>query len=271
MTRFCIRRRTASRARRPRAGSAALLCPAPPPRRLGQAVARDPAGERRLRRGRDRARDGPAAGQGARAAGRDREPAGRRRHHRDVCDRQGPPDGQTIGVLSNNHVINPSVFKTLPYDTLADITPIMVVGDDAVRARRQSGQAAGQEREGAGGAAEGEAGRLQLRVVGQRDDPPSRRRAVRRRGGRGHQARSLQGRRADGLRPDRRTRRPGRRRRAVGAGPPQVRGPAGHRRRGQTRIPQRRTCRRSPSRVCPTTSSADGSPWSAPPSCLPPR
>ena len=38
------------------------------------------------------------------------------------------PDGNTIGVLSNNHVINPSVFKSLPYDTLADITPIMVVG-----------------------------------------------------------------------------------------------------------------------------------------------
>lgn len=31
-------------------------------------------------------------------------------------------------MLSNNHVINPSVFKSLPYDSLGDITPIMVVG-----------------------------------------------------------------------------------------------------------------------------------------------
>lgn len=38
------------------------------------------------------------------------------------------PDGHTIGIVSNNHVINPSVFKSMPYDALNDITPIMVVG-----------------------------------------------------------------------------------------------------------------------------------------------
>ena len=38
------------------------------------------------------------------------------------------PDGQTIGVVSNNHVINPSVYSKMPFDSLADITPIMVVG-----------------------------------------------------------------------------------------------------------------------------------------------
>jgi tripartite-type tricarboxylate transporter receptor subunit TctC len=38
------------------------------------------------------------------------------------------PDGNTIAVLSNNHAVNPSVFKKLPYDSLADITPISVVG-----------------------------------------------------------------------------------------------------------------------------------------------
>jgi tripartite-type tricarboxylate transporter receptor subunit TctC len=38
------------------------------------------------------------------------------------------PDGNTIGVLSNNHVINPSVYKKMPYDSLNDITPISVVG-----------------------------------------------------------------------------------------------------------------------------------------------
>jgi len=38
------------------------------------------------------------------------------------------PDGNTVAVLSNNHAVNPSVFKKLPYDSLADITPISVVG-----------------------------------------------------------------------------------------------------------------------------------------------
>jgi len=38
------------------------------------------------------------------------------------------PDGQTIGVVSNNHVINPSVFKSMPFDSIADITPISVIG-----------------------------------------------------------------------------------------------------------------------------------------------
>jgi tripartite-type tricarboxylate transporter receptor subunit TctC len=38
------------------------------------------------------------------------------------------PDGQTIGVVSNNHLINPSVFKKMPFDSIADITPISVVG-----------------------------------------------------------------------------------------------------------------------------------------------
>jgi tripartite-type tricarboxylate transporter receptor subunit TctC len=38
------------------------------------------------------------------------------------------PDGNTIGVVSNNHVINPLVFKSMPFDSIADITPISVVG-----------------------------------------------------------------------------------------------------------------------------------------------
>lgn len=38
------------------------------------------------------------------------------------------PDGQTIGFLSNNHAVNPSVYKKMPYDSLNDITPISVVG-----------------------------------------------------------------------------------------------------------------------------------------------
>lgn len=38
------------------------------------------------------------------------------------------PDGNTVGVVSNNHAVNPSVFKKLPYDSINDITPISVVG-----------------------------------------------------------------------------------------------------------------------------------------------
>jgi len=41
---------------------------------------------------------------------------------------QAAPDGSTIGVVSNNHAVNPSVYKKLPYDSLKDITPISVVG-----------------------------------------------------------------------------------------------------------------------------------------------
>lgn len=38
------------------------------------------------------------------------------------------PDGMTLSVVSNNHVIYPSVYKSLPFDPVADITPITVIG-----------------------------------------------------------------------------------------------------------------------------------------------
>lgn len=38
------------------------------------------------------------------------------------------PDGNTIAFVSNNHAVNPSVFKKMPYDGLTDITPISMVG-----------------------------------------------------------------------------------------------------------------------------------------------
>jgi tripartite-type tricarboxylate transporter receptor subunit TctC len=38
------------------------------------------------------------------------------------------PDGMTLSVVSNNHVIFPSVYKSLPFDPIADITPISVIG-----------------------------------------------------------------------------------------------------------------------------------------------
>ena len=39
------------------------------------------------------------------------------------------PDGNTIALVSNNHVVNPSVYKKMPYDSLNDITPITLVGE----------------------------------------------------------------------------------------------------------------------------------------------
>ena len=38
------------------------------------------------------------------------------------------PDGMTLSVVSNNVVIFPSVFKTLPFELPTDVTPIAVVG-----------------------------------------------------------------------------------------------------------------------------------------------
>lgn len=41
---------------------------------------------------------------------------------------KAPPDGMTLGLVSNNHVINPSVFKSMPFDPVKDVTPISVIG-----------------------------------------------------------------------------------------------------------------------------------------------
>ncbi|MBI3375049.1 MAG: tripartite tricarboxylate transporter substrate binding protein [Betaproteobacteria bacterium] len=41
---------------------------------------------------------------------------------------KSPADGLTISVVSNNHVINPSVYARMPFDSLEDITPIAVIG-----------------------------------------------------------------------------------------------------------------------------------------------
>ena len=37
-------------------------------------------------------------------------------------------DGLTLSMVSNNHVIYPSVLKSVPFDPVADITPIAVIG-----------------------------------------------------------------------------------------------------------------------------------------------
>lgn len=40
---------------------------------------------------------------------------------------KAPKDGLTLGMISSNHVINPGIYKTIPYDSLKDITPIAVI------------------------------------------------------------------------------------------------------------------------------------------------
>jgi tripartite-type tricarboxylate transporter receptor subunit TctC len=41
---------------------------------------------------------------------------------------RAPKDGMTIGMVSSNHVINPSIYKSVPFDAVKDITPISVIG-----------------------------------------------------------------------------------------------------------------------------------------------
>ena len=40
---------------------------------------------------------------------------------------KAPKDGLTLGMISSNHVINPGIYKSMPYDSLKDITPIAVL------------------------------------------------------------------------------------------------------------------------------------------------
>lgn len=42
------------------------------------------------------------------------------------------PDGTTLSIVSNNHVIYPSVYKTIPFDPVADITPIAIIGSTPI-------------------------------------------------------------------------------------------------------------------------------------------
>lgn len=40
---------------------------------------------------------------------------------------KSPPDGYTIGIISTGHVVNPSVYSKMPFDTLNDLAPITLV------------------------------------------------------------------------------------------------------------------------------------------------
>ena len=42
------------------------------------------------------------------------------------------PDGYTLGVVFDTHAVNPSLIPNLPFDTLKDLTPLMLVGTGAM-------------------------------------------------------------------------------------------------------------------------------------------
>src|SRR5215467_2536703 len=42
------------------------------------------------------------------------------------------PDGYTLGVVFDTHAVNPSLIPNLPFDTLKDLTPLMLVGIGAM-------------------------------------------------------------------------------------------------------------------------------------------
>ena len=42
------------------------------------------------------------------------------------------PDGYTLGVVFDTHAVNPALIPNLPFDTLRDLTPIMLVGTGAM-------------------------------------------------------------------------------------------------------------------------------------------
>jgi tripartite-type tricarboxylate transporter receptor subunit TctC len=42
------------------------------------------------------------------------------------------PDGYTLGVVFDTHAVNPSLIAGMPFDTLRDLTPLMLVGTGAM-------------------------------------------------------------------------------------------------------------------------------------------
>ena len=39
-----------------------------------------------------------------------------------------PPDGYTIGVVFDTHAVNPTLLPNMPFDTLKDLAPVMLIG-----------------------------------------------------------------------------------------------------------------------------------------------
>ena len=66
------------------------------------------------------------------------------------------PDGYTLMMINDNHALNPSVFKNIPYDSVKDFAPIGFVGYTPLILVANPSRA-GEGREGAGRAREREA------------------------------------------------------------------------------------------------------------------
>jgi tripartite-type tricarboxylate transporter receptor subunit TctC len=41
---------------------------------------------------------------------------------------RAPADGATLGLVSSSHVINPFIYRNMPYDAIQDITPVAMIG-----------------------------------------------------------------------------------------------------------------------------------------------
>jgi tripartite-type tricarboxylate transporter receptor subunit TctC len=51
------------------------------------------------------------------------------------------PDGYTLMMINDNHAVNPSVFKNIPYDSVKDFAPIGFVGSAPMALSRMRGLA----------------------------------------------------------------------------------------------------------------------------------
>ena len=45
---------------------------------------------------------------------------------------KSPPDGYTFGVVFDTHAVNPSLIPNLPFDTLKELAPVMMIGTSAM-------------------------------------------------------------------------------------------------------------------------------------------
>jgi tripartite-type tricarboxylate transporter receptor subunit TctC len=48
---------------------------------------------------------------------------------------KSPPDGYTTGIVAGSFMINPSLMRKLPYDTVKDFTPLLPVSSSIPRSR----------------------------------------------------------------------------------------------------------------------------------------
>lgn len=54
---------------------------------------------------------------------------------------KSPPDGYTFAVVFDTHGVNPSLIPNLPFDTLKDLAPVMIIGTSAMVIAKHPGVA----------------------------------------------------------------------------------------------------------------------------------